>query len=181
VWAENRHRVVHISRRKGLPGLPWENAETIVSGVRDLSKAVWKQDSNGESLQEAVSYMEGRGKQSGFFDAGEELDPIDAALNRPQMSERDMGSSDTVVPTMWTPEGLSAGGTLDEQNGRLDVDEAYYTDQELAGTWKGDSKGKHSEKSKGKHKEGEKPVRRKKGRRLQRRMGVEGWGYIWEE
>ncbi|KAL5350405.1 hypothetical protein ACLOAV_003973 [Pseudogymnoascus australis] len=189
VWAENRHRVVHISRRKGLPGLPWENAETIVAGVRELSKAVWKQDGQAGELGEAVSYMEGREMQAGFFDAGEELDPIAVALERPQMSERDMGSSDTVVPMMWTPEGLvSAGGTLDEQNRQLEMDEAYYTDQELAGTWKGDANGKQSEepvipsdKSKGKRKEGEKPVRRKKGRRLQRRMGVEGWGYIWEE
>lgn len=187
VWAETRHRVVHISRREGLPGLPWENAETIVAGVRELSKAVWKQDGQGGGLQEAVSYMEGREKQGGFFDAGEELDAVDLALQRPRMSEGDMGSSDTVVPTMWTPEGMSAGGSFDEMNGRLETEEGYYTDQELAGTWKGDAKGKQgeeavepSEKSKGKKKE-EKPVRRKKGRRLQRRMGVEGWGYIWEE
>ncbi|OBT88586.1 hypothetical protein VE02_03948 [Pseudogymnoascus sp. 03VT05] len=186
VWAETRHRVVHISRRKGLPGLPWENAETIVAGVRELSKAVWEQDGQGGGLQEAVSYMEGREKQGGFFDAGEELDAVDLALQRPQMAEN-MGSSDTVVPTMWTPEGLSAGGSLDEMNGRLETEEEYYTDQELAGTWKGDAKGKQSEeavepseKAKGEKKE-EKAVRRKKGRRLQRRMGVEGWGYIWEE
>ncbi|KFY34809.1 hypothetical protein V495_08104, partial [Pseudogymnoascus sp. VKM F-4514 (FW-929)] len=166
VWAETRHRVVHITRRKGLPGLPWENAEDIVAGVRGLSKVVWKQDSNSESLQEAVSYMEGREKLGGFFDAGEEMDALDAALQRPQMSERDIGSSDTVVPQMWTPEGgLSAGGSLDGLTGRLETEEEYLTDQELAGTWKGDSKGKQSEpiepseKSKGKQKEGEKIVK----------------------
>lgn len=193
VWAETRHRVVHISRRKGLPGLPWDNAETIVAGVRELSKAVWKQDGQAGGLEEAVSYMEGREKQGGFFDAGEEMDALDAALDaalqRPQMSERDLGSSETVVPTTWTPEeALSAGGSLNGMKGRLETEEEYLTDQELAGTWKGNSNGKdsekpikRSEKSKGKQKEGEKAVRRKKGRRLQRRMGVEGWGYIWEE
>ncbi|KFY46757.1 hypothetical protein V494_00337, partial [Pseudogymnoascus sp. VKM F-4513 (FW-928)] len=182
VWAESRHRVVHIQRREGQPGLPWDNAEDIMSGVRELSKAVWKHDGKGGDLQEAMSYMEGREKQAGFFDAGEELDALDAALQRPQMSERDMGSSDTVVPQAWTPEGgLSGGGTLGERPGsRLETEDEYLTDQELAGTWKGDSKGKgaeevveQSEKSKGKQKEGEKAVKRKKGRRLQRRMGVE--------
>lgn len=41
VWAESRHNVIHISRRDGARGLPWEQGDHLLDGVRALTKAVF--------------------------------------------------------------------------------------------------------------------------------------------
>lgn len=41
VWAENKHDVVHVSRRDGARGLPWEQGSHLLEGVRALTKFVY--------------------------------------------------------------------------------------------------------------------------------------------
>lgn len=41
VWAESKHNVCHVLRRDGARGLPWENGEHLLEGLRALTKAVY--------------------------------------------------------------------------------------------------------------------------------------------
>ena len=41
VWAESRHNVCHVSRRDGARGLPWEQGDHLLEGVRALAKSVY--------------------------------------------------------------------------------------------------------------------------------------------
>lgn len=41
VWAESKHNVVHVSRRAGARGLPWENGDHLLDSIRALTSAVF--------------------------------------------------------------------------------------------------------------------------------------------
>lgn len=41
VWAESKHNVLHVSRRDGASGLPWEQGSHILDGARALTKVVY--------------------------------------------------------------------------------------------------------------------------------------------
>ena len=40
VWAETKHNVVHVSRRDGARGLPWEQEQHLLEGLRALTLGV---------------------------------------------------------------------------------------------------------------------------------------------